>query len=348
MNRRDLDPTSSPQAAFGVQLRRSREARGMTQRALGRLINYSGTYVSYVERAERDPTRKFAMSADRELQTGGTLELMWWQCRYGQALIEGFPQFAAHEAEALEIRLFEVWLVPGLLQTRSYASALESALAKRGTITQAQADERLTFRQARQQLLSREAPRPVLYAVLDENVLHRMIGGPAVMSEQLRHLEHLAQQPNIVIQVAPVSLGERLPLTMPLTLLTLPDLTQLGYTETLGRGYLDREAETVMPWRRDYDQLQVESCSRAESLRLIRAARKELLNMSHDDGLAGASWYKSSYSSGGGQCIEVARGVDGFAPVRDSKDPHGPALLFPTDAFAAFVAAVKAGEFPTR
>ncbi|MEU1507086.1 DUF397 domain-containing protein [Kitasatospora sp. NPDC005748] len=58
-------------------------------------------------------------------------------------------------------------------------------------------------------------------------------------------------------------------------------------------------------------------------------------------------WFKSSYSSNGGDCIEVARNfaADDFVPVRDSKDPQGPALVFPATAFVAFVAAVQAGEF---
>ncbi|MFE2411571.1 DUF397 domain-containing protein [Kitasatospora sp. NPDC059408] len=56
-------------------------------------------------------------------------------------------------------------------------------------------------------------------------------------------------------------------------------------------------------------------------------------------------WFKSSYSSNGGQCIEVSSSVPGAVPVRDSKDPEGPALAFPAEAWAAFVAAVRSGEF---
>ncbi|QMU75788.1 DUF397 domain-containing protein [Streptacidiphilus sp. PB12-B1b] len=60
------------------------------------------------------------------------------------------------------------------------------------------------------------------------------------------------------------------------------------------------------------------------------------------------TWRKASYSStNGGECIEFGVGLAGVAPVRDSKDPHGPALLFTPEAVAAFVAAVKSGEFPT-
>lgn len=55
-------------------------------------------------------------------------------------------------------------------------------------------------------------------------------------------------------------------------------------------------------------------------------------------------WTKSSYSSGGGACIQVAD-LGNLIGVRDSKDPDGPALTFPRDAFAAFVAAVRNGEF---
>jgi hypothetical protein len=62
--------------------------------------------------------------------------------------------------------------------------------------------------------------------------------------------------------------------------------------------------------------------------------------------LTGATWRKSTYSGGqGGECVEVADGVPGVMPVRDSKDPEGPALVFGVDAWTAFVADVKAGRF---
>ncbi|MFE4826323.1 DUF397 domain-containing protein [Streptomyces sp. NPDC056672] len=59
-------------------------------------------------------------------------------------------------------------------------------------------------------------------------------------------------------------------------------------------------------------------------------------------------WFKSSYSSNGGNCVEVAANLvvsRGVVPVRDSKDPSGPVLNVPAGAFASFVAGVKAGEF---
>jgi hypothetical protein len=64
-----------------------------------------------------------------------------------------------------------------------------------------------------------------------------------------------------------------------------------------------------------------------------------------DINLAAARWVKASYSQQGGNCLEVAPGFPGLAPVRDSKDPQGPALVFPAEAWASFVAAVRGGEF---
>ncbi|MEE1823813.1 DUF397 domain-containing protein [Streptomyces sp. BE20] len=63
--------------------------------------------------------------------------------------------------------------------------------------------------------------------------------------------------------------------------------------------------------------------------------------------LSGASWFTSSYSDNGGQCVEVSASFPGTVPVRDSKDPQGPALVFEADAFAAFVDAVRSSEFGT-
>ncbi|MFJ8475674.1 DUF397 domain-containing protein [Kitasatospora sp. NPDC094011] len=68
-----------------------------------------------------------------------------------------------------------------------------------------------------------------------------------------------------------------------------------------------------------------------------------------DVDLTGTSWRKSSYSSAnGGACVEVADNFAGVMPVRDSKDPHGPALIFSATAWQSFVTAVRTGEFDAR
>ncbi|MFE2723649.1 DUF397 domain-containing protein [Kitasatospora sp. NPDC059327] len=61
--------------------------------------------------------------------------------------------------------------------------------------------------------------------------------------------------------------------------------------------------------------------------------------------LSGAHWRKSTFSNGQGGCVEVADGHEGVMPVRDSKDPEGPALVFPLDAWRSFVTGVRAGDF---
>ncbi|MEU5028877.1 DUF397 domain-containing protein [Streptomyces milbemycinicus] len=65
--------------------------------------------------------------------------------------------------------------------------------------------------------------------------------------------------------------------------------------------------------------------------------------------LSTAVWRKSSYSNAdGGECVEVADGHSGIVPIRDSKQPHGPVLVFPTAAWSAFVAELKGDGIPTR
>ncbi|MFE6749063.1 DUF397 domain-containing protein [Kitasatospora purpeofusca] len=64
--------------------------------------------------------------------------------------------------------------------------------------------------------------------------------------------------------------------------------------------------------------------------------------------IAEPQWFTSSYSSNGGDCIEVARNLasrTGVVPVRDSKDIEGPALTFLAEAWRSFLSAVRAGEF---
>ncbi|MDH6578553.1 helix-turn-helix transcriptional regulator [Kitasatospora sp. MAP5-34] len=274
MRKTMLDPSSSPAAAFGVQLRRSREAKGLTQRQLGALIGFSNSFVSCIERATRNPTHAFATKADEYLETGGTLELMWWNLMH-TALLEGFPEYAAHEARAVELRMFELGVIPGLFQTRAYAEALARADVRRGGITQEQAEERVAYLLTRQHRLTLPSA-PLVHAVLDESCLQRFVGGNDVMDGQLEHLAQLSDRPNVLLQVAPFTMGERRPFALPVYLVTLADRTMLGYTESQERGYLTRETDTVREWARDYDRLQVGALSDVASLELINAARKGL------------------------------------------------------------------------
>ncbi|MFJ8472539.1 Scr1 family TA system antitoxin-like transcriptional regulator [Kitasatospora sp. NPDC094011] len=270
MNRKELDPTASPRHSFGALLRSSREALGWTQGELGALMGYSDSYISAVETGRKSTSRDFARAADKALGTGQTLELMWIGMRK-KGFLEGFPEHAAQEARAVEVRIYEPNLIPGLFQTKAYASAIEAAAVRRGTSTPDQADERVKFLIARQRLFRRAKP-PVIHAVIDESAIRRPVGGAEVMRAQLDHLAGMASRPDVIFQVAPFSLAEHAPFVAFVTLLTFSDRSVVGYTEAADHGYVVRDDETVRDWERAYDRLQVEALTTAATLDLIRKA----------------------------------------------------------------------------
>ncbi|WP_328547549.1 helix-turn-helix transcriptional regulator [Streptomyces platensis] len=275
MNRKELTPDSSPQAAFGARLRSSREARGWTQDDLAELMGYSSTHVSAVETARKPPTLRFSRSADRVFGTEGTVdtfERQWREIRHG-SLLEGFPEYVGHEGRAAEIRLYEVGVVPGLLQTPEYASVIVESAVKRGAITPEQAHERVSLVAERQAALVRTPP-PLVFVVLDESCIRRPIGGSAVMNAQLARLVEFAELPNTVLHVAPFDMGERRPFSLPITVLTLPDRSLMSYAESSQRGHLERESTSVLPILTAYHQLQAGACSQAASVAMINELRK--------------------------------------------------------------------------
>ncbi|MDH6134239.1 hypothetical protein P3T37_003641 [Kitasatospora sp. MAA4] len=237
-------------------------------------MGYSNTLISYIERGQRSPTRKFAVKTDSVFDTGQTFYDLWRRIDRA-SLLEGFPEYADAEARCRRLRLFSLTMITGLFQTPGYAAALSSAIVQRGIITQAEATERLEFLASRQRRLDGKNP-PAVHAVLDESCLTRTIGGPLVMGEQLYHLEALAARPNITIQVAPISVAEHLPFALPVVLLGMPDRSVLGYSESYARGHLERDQRIVATWDSEYDQLQMEALPKAPSLEFIRKAREEL------------------------------------------------------------------------
>ncbi|MFB7912449.1 Scr1 family TA system antitoxin-like transcriptional regulator [Streptomyces sp. NPDC056061] len=275
VNRKELNPEASPQAAFGARLRRLREERGWTQDHLGSLLGCTGRHISAIETGRKSPTLPFSRRADVSLDTTNTadsFEREWREIKHGN-LLEGFPEYVGYEHRAAEIKLFECGMVPGPLQTREYAQALATGAVDRGVITQEQADERVSFLMERQAALARPLP-PLVVAVLDESCVRRAIGGPAVMDAQFQHLIDFAAQPNTMLQIAPYSVGERRPLDRLVNLLTLPDRSVFAYVESQTQGHLDRELSSVLPLVRDYHQLQAVSLSQTASVDLIHQLRK--------------------------------------------------------------------------
>ncbi|MCF3960632.1 helix-turn-helix domain-containing protein [Streptomyces fuscigenes] len=275
MNIRELDPDSSPQAAFGARLRRVRSERGWTQEELGTRIGYSSTHVSSVETGRKFPTLRLARRADEALGTSDTFERDWRDMRHG-SLLEGFPEYVEHEARASEIRLYEVGVMPGLLQTPEYATVLAESAVRRGAVTREQAEERVALVAERQATLVR-SPAPMVFVVLDESCLRRPIGTAAVMDAQYERLIAFAAMPNTVLQVAPFAMGTRRPLNLPLYILTLPDRSLMSYAESSQQGHLERDIPFVLPLLTAYHQLQAEAPSQSASVDLIEQARKGTL-----------------------------------------------------------------------
>jgi len=208
------------------------------------------------------------------LGTGDMFERKWRKMNNG-GLLEGAPQYISHEAKAAEIRLYEVGVIPGLLQTPEYAKVLAESAVKRGSVTDEQAEARIALVAERQASLVR-LPLPLIFVVLDESCLCRPIGGPGVMKAQLDHLLEFAELPNTVLQVAPFTMGEHRPFDLPVYLLTMPDRSLLSYAESSHRGQVERDITFVAPLLTSYYQLQANALSPAESVAMIRKLRKDI------------------------------------------------------------------------
>ncbi|GGZ25331.1 transcriptional regulator [Streptomyces inusitatus] len=272
MHRKELDPESSAAAAFGERIRRHRDEHGWTQEELGKRMGCSGTHISAVETGRRPPTRRFAERADRVFGTGDRLERQSRAVRH-TAVLEGFPEYVTHEMRAAEVRLYEVGIIPGILQTAEYASALTVRTVERGAITSEQGDERMSLIKERQAALLRTPP-PLVFVVLDESCLRVPVGSPEVMDAQLARLIEFAALPNTVLQVAPFAMGDRRSIRLPLYILTTQSRSLVSYAESAHRGQLERETSSVVPILTAYHQLQAEALSQAASVAMINQLRK--------------------------------------------------------------------------
>ncbi|MCR0991238.1 DUF5753 domain-containing protein [Streptomyces albidoflavus] len=201
-----------------------------------------------------------------------SFERKWREIKQG-SLLEGFPEYVGYEGRAVEIRLYNIGIVPGLLQTPEYAKVLADSAVRRGSITPEQGDERVRFLGERQEALIRERP-PMVFVTMDESCIRRPIGGPAVMGRQLERLVAFAELPNTMLQIAPFEIGERRTFDLPVNLLTLPDRSVICYAESQAQGHLEREGTSVISMLTEYHQLQAEALSQAASVALINQLRK--------------------------------------------------------------------------
>ncbi|MFE9429239.1 Scr1 family TA system antitoxin-like transcriptional regulator [Kitasatospora sp. NPDC006697] len=274
MNKLELDPEASPRARFGVELRLYREQLGMTQVEFGTRLGRSGSLISAVETGSRSPTLQFARRVDQKFDTGNRFAELYWDVQ-ASAMLHGFADYASQEARAVEIRVFEIGIIPGLLQTQAYAETLAAAALARGAITPAQAEERVALVLGRQRIFEL-VPAPRIYVILDESCIRRPVGDAAIWGDQLDQLVAHAQRPNVTLQVAPFCIGEARSLNLPVYLLALPDRSVAAYSESAQQGFFERDPDAVAPLLSAYHHLQVEALPQAPSVELIRTARKDV------------------------------------------------------------------------
>ena len=187
---------------FADELKAAREQRGWSQADLAEQIPYSLSTISMVEALHRVPTRDLATYLDKVFGTPGTFTRLEGRLR-DLPFPASFRPFAAYEAEATALYVFEHSLIPGLLQTPEYARAV---LATRPNTAEDEIDNLVAARLARQVILTRdEPPAPLLWALIDEGVLHRPVAPAEVMRDQLERLVEMSRRPNVTVQVLPYS-----------------------------------------------------------------------------------------------------------------------------------------------
>ncbi|MEV6341858.1 helix-turn-helix transcriptional regulator [Actinoplanes sp. NPDC051851] len=240
---------------LGSQLRKLRESRGITREAAGYEIRASGSKISRMELGrvsfkERDVADLLTMygvvdSEEREQLIALARQANnpgWWQ-HLSDVLPGWFQSYLGLEAAASLIRTYEIQFVPGLLQTPEYARAV-IMLGHAGASAE-EINRRVDLRRQRQQVLTR-AGGPQLWAVIDEAVLRRPIGGVDVMRAQIEALIEASKQPNVRLQIIPFQAGGHAAAGGPFAILRFPEpeLPDVVYVEQLTSAiYLDKRED---------------------------------------------------------------------------------------------------------
>jgi|SRR5579859_5460551 len=265
---------------LGAELRRLREAAGRTVADVAGALGWSESKLSRIETAAigiraADLERLldgYRVEAAERARLGGlavqSRQRAWWEA-YGDVLPDAYETYIGFEAEASAIYTYEAQVVPGLLQTAEYASAIMQAeLADdRPEII----GQRVGVRMARQAVLTRD-PAPEFRAVLDEDVLRRPIGGAEVLRRQLLRLAELSERPNVTLQVLPFSVGAHRGLAGSFIVLEFGDGTgePLVYSEGLTGGVFRNKAAEVRTYLMAFEAIRAASLGPKDSLALIQ------------------------------------------------------------------------------
>ncbi|GAA2630315.1 helix-turn-helix transcriptional regulator [Streptomyces vastus] len=168
----------------------------------------------------------------------------WWH-RYRDVLPGWFTAYVSLESGARTLRTYEPHYVTGLLQTHAYARAVLRAGFPNDS--DEELERRVDLRLRRQSLLTKPAA-PTLWVVMEEAVLHRVVGGPEVMREQIDGLLAAAELDHVSLDIVPFSAGAHTGAFAPFTYFRFeePELPDIVYTELLsGSVYLDQRSDVV-------------------------------------------------------------------------------------------------------
>ncbi|WP_406342682.1 helix-turn-helix domain-containing protein [Streptomyces sp. NBC_01578] len=266
-----LDPSSSPRALLGAELRHRRDSAGLSQEELGLPLFVSGSFIGQLESGTRRMQLDQAQKFDEILTTDGFFVRNCVALKKSK-YPDHFAEAAEAEAVARTIKEYAPQLIPGLLQTEPYARAVF-----RGGLPMAAesvVDDLTRVRLDRAQLLS-DPTTPLFWSVLDEAVLRRKVGGPAVMTEALNHVLKLAHEHRIIVQVLPFNAGAHMAMEGPLKLMSFDDAPPLAYLQGLGTGKLHDDPATVRHYELTYDLVAASALSPEASLALIESVAED-------------------------------------------------------------------------
>ncbi|MEU3453095.1 helix-turn-helix transcriptional regulator [Micromonospora sp. NPDC006766] len=273
-----------PRRQLGRHLRQLREEARMTVKAAADALEWS---TPKIWRIETGATSMRSLDAEAMCKVYGaspelTEALMglaketkgrgWWHS-YGDAIPEWFELYVGLEAAASRLRKYEAQLVPGLLQTKAYATRVYEVAHR--DMTAEEIDRGVAVRLGRQTLLTRSLPRaPQVDIVLDEAVLRR-----GVDAEQLNHVIVVSRQSNVSVRVVPFGVGLH-PAGLANGAFTILDFDagsepSIIYSDGLtGALYLEKPAE-VAAYERVWSAIEKQALSEAQTRKLIASIAEE-------------------------------------------------------------------------
>jgi transcriptional regulator with XRE-family HTH domain len=269
------------------ELRALREAAKLTCEEVAEHLECSASKISRVETGRvsvspRDVRDMLALYGVDPQQLDSLVQLAresrqkgWWHA-YSDTMQPRFATYIGLEDAAAEIRTYEVNLIPGLLQTEDYARTVINAGNLTGT--QEDVERRVALRMARQPMLLSGSNPPQFWAVLDEGVLHRTVGGSGLMHLQLDHLLEIADMPNVAVQVIPFTAGAHPGMGKPFVILSFPERADpdVVYLEDLTSTLYLEDVDEIDRYNVLFNHLRATALSFEESAALITSVAKGL------------------------------------------------------------------------